>query len=208
MAKSLLQLDHIVISAMDLETGSAWAQEILDVPLQQGGEHQKMGTHNRLLSLGPSEYLEVVAINPSAPHPGRPRWIDLDRFRGPPSLTNWMCAVDDLEAVLQMFPKGIGEVLDFQRGDFRWKMAVPTDGILPFENAFPALLQWGDLHPAPKLVDHGYRLRKLTIGHPEAPLMDLMLTPALRDPRIHFEYYRAKKLIAEIDTPQGIRTLQ
>ena len=23
-----------------------------------------MGTHNRLLSLGPSEYLEVIAVNP------------------------------------------------------------------------------------------------------------------------------------------------
>ena len=29
-----------------------------------GGHHPLMGTHNQLLSLGPGEYLEVIAIDP------------------------------------------------------------------------------------------------------------------------------------------------
>ena len=35
-------------------------------PLESGGRHPHMGTHNRLLSLGPDLYLEVIAVDPDA----------------------------------------------------------------------------------------------------------------------------------------------
>ena len=38
------------------------------------------------------------------------------------------------------------------RGDLRWQMAVPGDGILPFDNMFPALMQWHSPHPAAQLT--------------------------------------------------------
>lgn len=41
-----------------------------------------MGTHNLMLRLGDSSYLEIIAINPAAPAPGRPRWFALDRLAG------------------------------------------------------------------------------------------------------------------------------
>jgi hypothetical protein len=44
-----------------------------------GGVHEKMGTYNRVLKLGQGCYLEIIAINPKAQKPERPRWVELDR---------------------------------------------------------------------------------------------------------------------------------
>ena len=49
--------------------------------MQVGGEHPRMGTHNLLLRLGDSVFLEVLSPNPDAPPPSRPRWFGLDALR-------------------------------------------------------------------------------------------------------------------------------
>ncbi|BBP54163.1 hypothetical protein PHLH3_37890 [Pseudomonas sp. St386] len=46
-------IDHLVIVATDLDTGCAFVTDALGVALQPGGVHSRMGTHNRLLHLGP-----------------------------------------------------------------------------------------------------------------------------------------------------------
>ena len=62
-----------------------------------------MGTHNAVLSLGPRLYLEVIAVDPSLPAPGRPRWFDLDEPRMKaelaegPVLATWVARTRDLE---------------------------------------------------------------------------------------------------------------
>ena len=67
------QIDHIAVTAPSLEAGAEYVWEALGVPLQPGGEHERMGTHNLLLRLGESTYLEVTAPNPRAPKHQRPR---------------------------------------------------------------------------------------------------------------------------------------
>jgi catechol 2,3-dioxygenase-like lactoylglutathione lyase family enzyme len=62
-------LDHLAIVAPDLDSGCAFVSRVLGVDLQPGGAHPRMGTHNRLLRLGPDTYLEVIAIDPSAQRP-------------------------------------------------------------------------------------------------------------------------------------------
>ncbi len=64
------QIDHIVITAPDLGAGAELVRRSLGVMPQAGGEHARMGTHNLLLKLGDSLYLEVIAPNPNAPEPG------------------------------------------------------------------------------------------------------------------------------------------
>jgi hypothetical protein len=64
-----------------------------------------MGTWNRLLSLGPEEYFELIAIEPGAPGPAQPRWFDLDNFAGPTRATTWICRCDDLDAALALAPR-------------------------------------------------------------------------------------------------------
>lgn len=202
----MLTLDHLAVSCTTLDEGAAAVEAALGVTLAPGGQHPHMATHNRLLSLGPDLYLEVIAADPAQTSPAWPRWFDLDRFAGPPRLTNWICRTDDLDTELSHAPAGTGTPVALSRGDFRWRMAVPASGILPFDNAFPALIQWeGPAHPAPRLPDHGIRLTALAITHPQADA----LRPALgrlSDPRITL-HSGPQAMRATFATPQGDRTL-
>jgi hypothetical protein len=201
----MLRLDHLAISAARLADGVSLVESLLGVPVAGGGDHAAMGTHNRLIGLG-DLYLEVIAVNPAAPHPGRPRWFDLDHFTGPARLTNWVVATETLSDALATGPAGWGEVMDLARGDYRWQMAVPDDGCLPFAGCLPALIHWqGALHPAAALADHGLRLDRLEISHPEAPALRAALS-GLHDPRVMVRD-GAPGMTATIRTPGGLRTL-
>jgi hypothetical protein len=203
----MLRLDHLAVVAGRLDDGVAEMERLLGVPMAGGGKHPLMGTHNRLLGLG-DLYLEVIATDPEAPHPGRPRWFDMDRFHGAPRLTNWVAACDDLAREIALGPIGIGEAVSLARGEYRWQMAVPQDGRLPFDGAFPALIRWdGTAHPAPALPDHGLRLTRLEIGHPEAAALQAALDGRLGDPRVVIVPAARVTLSAGIDTPSGPRTL-
>ena len=202
-----LVLDHIAISARSLDEGTAFVEDVLGAPLAGGGQHPHMATHNRLLGLG-DLYLEVIAADPAAPRPVWPRWFDLDRFTGPPRLTNWICRTDDLDGALAAAPAGTGMPVSLQRGDYRWRMAVPDTGILPYDNAFPALIQWrGDLHPARALPDQGIRLEVLEVFHPRAGALRSALSGLFSDPRLRLYTSPHKAMRAQFSTPKGTRVL-
>ncbi|EKE45436.1 hypothetical protein OCGS_0526 [Oceaniovalibus guishaninsula JLT2003] len=178
-AGAALRLDHLVVTAATVAEGAERVAAALGVRPGPGGRHAAMGTHNLLLSLGPACYLEVIAVDPDAPDPGRARWFDLDRHSGAPALTNWVAACDDLDAALEHAPPGIGVPMDLARGDLRWRMAVPRDGCLPLDGAAPGLIAWRGRGAASILPDTGLRLTGLTVGHPR---IDALLEdwPALR----------------------------
>ncbi len=198
-------LDHLAVAGETLEEASAHIEQALGVPLQDGGKHEAFGTYNRLLGLQDGLYLEAIAIDPQAPNPQRTRWFDLDRFKGQARLTNWICRVDDIEATLTAFLDGVGKPIDLARGALRWQMAVPPNGRLPFDNLFPALIQWhGDLHPARMLQNSGCRLSRLVVYHPDA----LDLARLLGDlAKVVFDTGPAA-LMAEFETPHGKRVLE
>jgi hypothetical protein len=208
----MLRLDHLAVTAMTLEAGVAATEAALGVALVQGGKHALMGTHNRLLGLG-DVYLEVIAVDPEAMAPGRPRWFDMDRFTGAPRLTNWIARCDDLAQAVALSPAGVGVPTAFERGDLRWEMAVPQDGRLPFDGAFPALIAWhgaarGANHPAARLPDVGCRLRRLEIAHPAAAALCAALAGLLDDARVVIVAGGAKAMRAEIETPHGLRVIE
>ena len=206
---SLLQIDHLAICAETLAEGVSYVEDRLGVSMDQGGQHAFMGTHNRLLSLGPGVYLEVIAINPDAAPPDRPRWFDMDHFKGPPRLTNWICRTDDLPRALALAPPGIGRAIAAARGDLRWQMVVPDDGKLPFDGACPALIAWdGNAHPAKALHDRNCRLQALEIQHPAAKELLSYLRPMLDLTGISIQQGPDKRLSTTIETPGGIRVLQ
>ena len=200
----MLTFDHLAISCDRLAEGVAHVEAALGVTLAPGGEHAAMGTHNRLLSLGPEEYMEVIAINPDAPGPDQPRWFDLDNFAGPPRMTNWICRCNDLQAALAAAPDGAGVPWDLERGDLRWRMAVPADGKLPFNNCFPAMIQWhGEAHPAPRLPEQGIRMTGLTLTHPEAETLRATLARMIADPRLTIVTGPSPALSVELTGPKG-----
>lgn len=204
----MLRLDHLAVSATRLAEGVDWVESALGVALASGGEHPLMSTHNRLLGLG-DIYLEVIAINPTAPPPAHPRWFDLDHFTGRPRLTNWIAGCDDLNAALARLPAGVGVPVDLARGDLRWQMAVPNDGCLPFGGAHPALIQWhGAAHPAQRLPDSGVRLRRLEIATPYHTQLSTALSGLFSDPRVIIVAGSDLAMRAEFETPDGRRVLE
>lgn len=201
-----MQLDHLAVAARTLGEGRAWVEAVLGVSLQHGGRHAHFATHNLLLGLEDGLYLEVIAVDPDAPRPGHARWFDLDRFEGAPCLKAWICRVGDLEATVGRLPEA-GQQVALARGDLRWRMAVPDNGILPFDNVFPALIQWeGVAHPAGRLAPSGCRLRRLVVQHPGVQALRARLADRLDDARIEYRTGPAG-LRAEFDTPDGLRVL-
>ena len=67
-----------------------------------------MGTHNSVLRLGEAMYLEIIAVNPVAPRPSRPRWFELDRLEtdSAPRLTTWIARTHDIHAAARAAPPG------------------------------------------------------------------------------------------------------
>jgi Glyoxalase-like domain len=176
-----------VLAARTLEEGAAWVEAKLGAASVSGGKHALMGTHNRLLSLGPGRFLEVISIDPHAPPIARPRWFDLDapamreRLARGPALIHWVERTDDLETALHGYPGRI-EILSLSRGPYRWRIGVRPDGRRPAGGTLPTLIQWeGDLHPAGALPDSGLRLERFE------PLND--------------------RVAATFSTPWGVRTI-
>ena len=201
---NLLTLDHIAVSCNDLSEATPQVEAQLGVPLTPGGEHPDMGTHNRLLSLGPEIYFELIAINPDAPGPNRPRWFNIDNFDGPPRLTNWIMQTPDMDAALAKLPEGFGTPISLQRGDLRWKMAVPDSGILPWDGWAPAIIEWqGDAHPAPRLPEVGVRLDSLRLKHPQAEEIAACLAPLMPRDTALFQVDDFPSLTATLSTPAG-----
>lgn len=174
-----LALDHLVVAARTLEEGAAWLEARLGVAPAAGGRHATMGTHNRLLSLGPDAYLEIIAIDPQAPAPARPRWYALDdpaqraRLARSPGLAHWVVRTEDIGGVRDAWGERVGDILDFERGGFRWRLGVPADGSMPEGGAFPSVIEWqGGHHPAAVLPDAGCRLDWLAIRSPRAAAIE------------------------------------
>ncbi len=198
-----MEFDHLVVAAETLEAGAGHVEAALGARPGPGGKHPAMGTHNLLLSLGPSAYLEVIAIDPAARAPDRPRWFGLDRFCGPPRLTSWVVRCDDLAQAVLGAPPGLGRIVRLSRGDFRWAITIPGDGELPFDGLYPGLIQWhGDAHPAAFLPDTGLRLDRLVLRHPQADRLRQAL-PRPDGVRILVETAGAAAIGCVIETPGG-----
>ena len=200
-------LDHLVVGARTLPEAQGCIERALGVAMQPGGQHAVFHTHNALMGLEDGLYLEAIAPDPDAPAPMRPRWYDLDRFDGPARLSNWACAVEGMESVLPEMPEGCGTPVDVARGALRWRMAVSQQGTTPFDNLWPALIEWPrGVHPAGRLTPTGVRLRRFTLVHPDAARLGPLLGAQIRDDRVAVEA-GPPAMQAVFDTPHGERSL-
>ena len=209
-----LELDHLVVAASTLEQGVAWVEERLGVAPGPGGKHAAMGTHNRLLSLGPGRFLEVLAIDPEAPAPARPRWFTLDapgtrrRLATGPFLIHWVVRSEDIERALGAIGPEPVEILALSRGDYRWRIGVPPDGSLADDGISPTVIQWEGSRPAQALAASGCTLERLDLHHAQAHSTLRKLRAAglssLEPVRAH---EGAPALVAQIRAPRGIVAL-
>lgn len=200
-----LELDHLVIGASSLEAGAPALAALTGVELEAGGRHDGFGTHNRLLSLGPRTYLELIAADPDQPPPARPRPFGLDepevieRMALRPRLLSYVVRTDDIAAARTALGLSAGRINIMRRSDLQWKISLPGRDDPP---GTPILIEWGDNpNPSSTLPDRGLRLAGLSMGVPEAGAR--ILAPLAADRRIRIEAADKVNLVAELETPAG-----
>jgi hypothetical protein len=212
---SAIFVDHLVVAAESLEQGAEWCEATLGVPPGPGGRHPLMGTHNRLLKIAsqtfPDAYLEIIAIDPDAAPPGRPRWFGLDdeglraRLRRRPCLIHVVAR----SSMLDMHRFGLihlglqpGEPLragrDTPHGRLQWQILVRPDGRLLCGGALPTLIQWEGRHPAAAMDASGVSLKSLELRGVPDRARDLL---RVRGAVVHAD--GAPALRALLDTPHG-----
>ena len=178
-------VDHIIVIAPSLEAGGEWVRQHLGVMPQKGGEHERMGTHNLLMSLGPSAYLEVMAINPKATKPAMRRWFGLDDLApdAMPRLHTWVARTRDLPASLAVCTEPMHNLVPMRRGALNWLISSPLgptsasgDSPPALGGLSPTLIQWQtDQHPARTLPDCGLRLLGLELQTTEVARAEHLL---------------------------------
>jgi hypothetical protein len=194
-------LDHLVVAATQLDEARYWARQTLGVEATQGGQHLTMGTHNALIKLSDTTYLELIAIDPSLPAPAHPRWFGLSdtnttqalQQRGP-QLVSWVASTSDVNAANTVFGY---TVQDFKRNQYRWQMGFAAQGVPHEGGAVPLLIEWKSvLHPCQALPDTQCRLVQieLAVQHPDET--ELLLKA------IRFQLERNVRLVISRGTPR------
>jgi hypothetical protein len=170
----MTELDHITVAAHTLEQGVAYVRASLGIEVPYGGTHPRMGTHNHLLRLGETLFLEVIAVDPAAPAPPRPRWFQLDdpalqaELAASPRLLTWVVRTPRIAETFLASRRPLGAIEPMERGDLRWLISFPNDGMLVDGGMVPSLIRWPDgPHPASRMQDRGASLERLEAAHPD-----------------------------------------
>ncbi len=202
----LLAVDHLVYAAPSLDAGIEAMAERLGVTAAYGGKHTGIGTHNALISLGRSVYLEIIAPDPDQPQPSEPLPFGLGELHEP-GLAAWALAVTEIEARAKSARDAgydPGPVISMTRalpegGELRWRLCLRRpaagDGLVPF------LIQW-DPGPHPSASSPGgCTLTDLTAEHPRPGDVSRMMSALGVD--LPLAEAARPALIATIEGPHG-----
>lgn len=139
---SLLELDHVVIAAADLDAAARELEQRHGLASAEGGRHLDWGTANRIVPLGET-YLELIAVVDVAKAaetvPGR--WVR-SALDGQP--LGWAVRTDDLDAVAERLGLTASEGSRVTPGGtvLRWRSAGLEQSV--DEPALPFFIEW---HP-------------------------------------------------------------
>ncbi len=211
----MLKLDHLTVIAPTLAEGVLHVRSCLDLDVPFGQRHAYMGTYNHLLQLGGTIYLEIVALDPEAEPPNRPRWFGLDdqakvradweegrRLRG------WVASTDSIDAVIAGRHDIFGDKVPLPSVDPGRYFAIPRDGSLPLDGAAPSIIdRLGTPRDMDTIAELGARLTSFTLEHPDPSSVEALYR-ALRVERPPTVRHGSKlRYLAQIETPNGFREL-
>ena len=98
------RFDHLVVGIRSLREGIGQFKHLVGVEPAVGGTHPGRGTENALVSLGPGEYLEIIAPQAEAQLSDTDAKLrDLDRL----TIVTWAVAVDNADTLRETL-KGAG----------------------------------------------------------------------------------------------------
>jgi hypothetical protein len=217
-------LDHLVVAAHTLDEGIQHVAEALGVVPGAPVRHAAMGTHAARIGLWGRQYIEIIAIDPHAPPPGGPRWYGLDspalrwRLAAGPFLAHWavrLARPARLPLWRAQYPQRLAPVTRVaDDSGCAATVGVPADGGFPAwqgagDGIVPTVLQWcTPRHPCDAL-DARIALQRLRAFHPRAARLAAHLAWLGAGDAIALEDSLAEPtLVAEFETPDGVRTLK
>lgn len=206
-------VDHLLLGVADLDAGIAWLEQRTGVRAQIGGSHPGMGTRNALVSLGPRQYLEIIA-----PDPAQPAFtfnLDLRTLPGP-RLVTWAVSTPDIDAAVADARRNALEIVGPRDGSrkrpdgalLRWRRASVIASLAEGDvDPVPFLIEWASdaRHPSAD-APAGCRLVDLAIAGANPEKLDAVLA-SLGIAATVAEADHAS-LTATLDTPKGRVTLQ
>jgi hypothetical protein len=154
----MLRLDHVMYVVADLDGAARRIRFEHGLDSYPGGEHVGFGTHNRIIPLGPGQYVELMAVKDEGVAQRNPvgrnilQWADEgEGFRV------WCLATDDIDAVamrLDIEPRPWTRALP-DGSELRWRLVGAEQAMA--DPSLPLFIQW-DVpptdHPSSVTVDH------------------------------------------------------
>ena len=171
------KLDHIVFAASTLEEGTAFIEKKLQVKLSNIGYHKDMGTHNRVVKISESVYLEVISIDPNSVIIKSKRWFNLDcpklqsQLKKSPQVIGYVIESDDKKILKYYEP-----FFKVSRGEYKWQFSMPrtkTNNLVDQScknGIMPSLIKWDSEKPINKMKNNHLDLQKLEIIFTESQL--------------------------------------
>ncbi len=211
-APSLVEgVDHLVYAVPDLQAGMDEIEKLLHRRPVPGGRHPGFGTHNALVSLGPTTYLEIIAPDPALPRPDRGvLFFDDDHLAA--RLATWVVRTERIDdAVAAMGAAGF-DLAGVEPGSrekpdgtvLSWRLTDPWAPRLG--GALPFLIAWGDTpHPAGAAPRAG-ELVGLRIEHPEPDGVRRAL--AVLGLEVEVRFADRFRMVAAVETARGEVELQ
>ena len=162
------KIDHFVFGAKTLSEGSKAIKKILNEDLSEINTHKKMGTHNRVVSLG-SCYLEVISIDPRNQNANKNTWFNLsdkiyrEKFLKIPKLISFVISSEELNSSI-FFEKEFF----VSRNKYKWFFKKPNFEYLnknnfTNRNLFPSLINWQSVSPINEMKKSSYIFESLEI---------------------------------------------
>ena len=210
MREARLSLDHLLIGAATLESGIAWLEAKTGVRATIGGSHPGLGTWNALASLGPTQYIEIIAPDPAQPGVETFYVPDLGDFKEPRVATWAAQGIDLTSRFIGALPSGYSCPPPRQGARVRpdgtrlaWTLAFPKHGERgSFGGAFPFFIEWESLESHPgRTTPQGLSLRSLSFEHPwPEALRDALEAVRIEGP---VTLSAAPSIGVELETPRG-----
>jgi len=202
-------LDHLLVGAPTLEAGIRWLEERTGVRAAPGGSHPALGTWNALASLGPRQYVEIIAPDPAQPGVETFYVPGLREF-DTPRITTWAACGKDLAAGflstlpgdLSCAPARAGARLRPDGARLAWTLAFPRHRKhATFDGALPFLIEWESFehHPGSS-APGGLTLLGLRFTHPEGEGLKHALAALGVEEAVG---QGAPSIVVDLDTPRG-----
>lgn len=211
----MLQLDHLTVIAPTLSDGVAHVRACIGIDVPFGQRHGYMGTHNHLLQLGGTVYLEIVALDPDGVPPPRARWFGLDNqpavradWDAGRRLRGWVARTNSIDAVLAGREGIFGRTVSLPWIDATFEFAIPDDGSLPLGGIAPSIIdRRGKPRGMENIADRGARLRSFSLEHPDPHAVSTLYRELDVDRPPIVVLGSDVRYCAQIETPSGVREL-